>query len=279
VFAIGCGRQPLAPSSAGSPLPPARLAPADESATIKIVNGWTGAAVQGAEVTAGGNRTLSDDAGSVRLHTTGACLTIHVTAPGFLDRRTCAVSEITLWPIADAFERDATRTMVFLREHLIGSESSAFVTQVTLAPELRASSDIVSTWRSAANDVETLTQGRLSFAFGDYPTEALVIGSGNSLACEFWPSTWPVWPVRISLFCPEAGDDYWIRLRVMSAGLADIRVAERALLWSVGIVPHPLPGLLNIDHPADQLSEFERKTLHMIGLRRTKLAWPDFDVP
>jgi hypothetical protein len=245
---------------------------------LTIVNGWTGAPVAGATVTAGGTRQMSNSAGQVQFGNTGQCLTMEVVAAGFLDRRSCAVSDVTLWPIDSDAEREATRAMVFWRDRLVGSQSDSIVTPVTFAPELRANTDASDTWRSAANELTELTSRRFSFVFDDFPTERLVIGAASSLECALWPGNRPVWPVLTSLFCPEAGDDYWTRLKVMPNGLTDIRVALRALMWSMGVNPHALPGLLNQNHPANELSSFERKTMHMLGLRQVEVAWPDFDV-
>jgi hypothetical protein len=55
-------------------------------------------------------------------------------------------------------------------------------------------------------------------------------------------------------------------------------VALRVLLDAYALAPHPLPGLMNATRPATELSEFERKTLHMMSLRwGTEVRWPDFD--
>ena len=67
-------------------------------------------------------------------------------------------------------------------------------------------------------------------------------------------------------------------LQVRPDALADGSVALRGLLWWASVLnPHDGPGLLNQTRPASEISEFERKTLHMIGLRRVDLWWPDIE--
>ncbi len=63
--------------------------------------------------------------------------------------------------------------------------------------------------------------------------------------------------------------------------IADESVALRALLFELGLRPHPLPGLMNISQPANTLSEFETRTLHMMSLRVRRypqwVSWPDVE--
>ncbi len=65
----------------------------------------------------------------------------------------------------------------------------------------------------------------------------------------------------------------------LAARMADERVALRAMLYELGLRPHTLPGLMNATQPADTLSDFERRTLHMLSLRVRRyplgVAWPD----
>src|SRR5262245_28412993 len=93
IFACACSGPPTAPAP-GEPQPPL-----SNISTFSVTNGWTGEPVAGAVVSANGTQEVTDSAGQVRLSGTG-CLTVEVTASGFLERRTCSASGITLWPVA-----------------------------------------------------------------------------------------------------------------------------------------------------------------------------------
>jgi hypothetical protein len=51
----------------------------------------------------------------------------------------------------------------------------------------------------------------------------------------------------------------------------------RRVLASVFLGPNPLPGLLNPDAPAEELSPLEEQTIRMVLLRRLPNRWPDTD--
>jgi hypothetical protein len=91
----------------------------------------------------------------------------------------------------------------------------------------------------------------------------------------------PPWALETAGFCPGYAPeyDYILRINVLPDRLTDGSVALRALLnGGFGMRPHSMPGLMNSSRPDRELSAFERKTLHMIGLRQNvKVAWPDLE--
>ena len=206
--------------------------------------------------------------GRLQLRKTGSCVTVAVHAIGFLERRTCSSSEVTLWPVADAQERETTRTAAFRHDQL-RAEWWSIPFDVTFATELRARPDVQETWVAAAYEVAQLTGGRISFRFVES------VGEGYIIAPASFPtvcSDGPRWPIETGGFCTEQTSGYFVdQINVLPGRLTDRSVALRALLSVVGgIIPHSLPGLMNTSRPDSELSAFERKTLHMIGLRRTR---------
>jgi hypothetical protein len=297
IFAAACSGPPTAP---GQPQPPPSVtsgpptAPAEPQppqpplpvvTTFTVTNGWTGEAVAGALVSADGIQAATDSAGQVRLVKTGNCLKIDVTASGFLERRTCSAAAITLWPVADEEEREATRTMAFRNDQTLrGAFSSLTLIEVSLAEDLRNRSDVMQTWTFAANELQRLTLNRISIRFVD-PFPAGHSDGGFVIAPAGAPpdcfvSLAPPWPIETGGFCegwaPEY--DYILRINVLPDRLTDGSVALRALLvGGLGMRPHAMPGLMNSTRPDRELSTFERKTFHMIGLRYGRVMWPDLE--
>ena len=269
-LANGCGDPPTGPARIPGPVRPVET-------TFTVSNGWTREPVAGARVSANDTQLVTDSAGQVRLMKGERCVTVEVVASGFLERRTCAMSEITLWPVADAAEREATRLAAFSNSIRYGGGWNGPV-QVMLSPELRLREDVVQTWRGAANEIRQLTLGRYNFLFvAETPDPGYIIAEASSPpVCDFRLQ----WPLETSGFCTEYADYSFLIFHVVAARLTDGSVALRALLTSpVGMGSHPAPGLLNSGRPDQNLSEFERKTLHMIGLRKgVDVQWPDFDI-
>ena len=96
------------------------------------------------------------------------------------------------------------------------------------------------------------------------------------------PTCAPVqpWLFEVSGFCVDYDPAVYFldHLRVRSDLLTDRSTIMRAVLSSIGIRTHSLPGLLNATRPQSELTEFERKTLGMLGQRRGTISWPDLDV-
>lgn len=272
VIVVACGHSPAAPG---------QLPVSTDSAgqtTFTISSGETAQPVVGAAVTANGTQALTDDAGQVRFPATSSnCAVMDVKAAGFLDRRTCGSSidrQITLWPIANADEEEDTRRWIFYDDRI---DSGWLATQIALAPELAARSDVAETWRAAADTLDLVSRGRIKFQWvTSAPDEGLVLEAAvTPLSC----SVAPPWPYEIGGFCVKYDPSvyYLDRLRVAPERLTDPVTALRALLSAVGIKAHSLPGLLNAARPENELSGFERKTLGMLGLRRRTVIWPDDD--
>jgi hypothetical protein len=273
--ATACSRSPTAPAqpAAGSTSSPGQT-------TFLIVDGWSQLPVPGAAVIGNGIQALTDGAGRVQFPATpSGCVAIEVKAAGFLDRRTCGsslVQQISLWPVANADEADATRTWVFNKDRIDRGSWSA-PTQIALVPELAARADVAQIWAAAADTIESVSRGRIRFKWvTSAPEEGLVLeAAGMPLSC----SVAPPWPYETGGFCVKY-DAFWYsldRLEVAPERLADSQTALRALLSAVGIKPHTLPGLMNAARPEAELSAFERKTLGMVGLRLQTVTWPDYD--
>ena len=186
------------------------------------------------------------------------------------------MSEITLWPVADAAEREATRSAAFYADRRFGGTSAVF-NELVLSSELRDRADVVEAWAAAGDEIRELTLGRYNFAFVSALEEVgnIIAASNSPLDC----GPYSFWPFERSGFCEQVTPEYFIgRLVVAFDRLVDGSVALRALLSGTRLMrPHPMPGLLNSTVPTRELSTFERKTLHMIGLRGGTIVWPDFE--
>ena len=173
-------------------------------------------------------------------------------------------------------ERDATRSTAFDNDRLNYGWREMPV-QVMFAGDLSARTDVHEIWIAAASEITQWTSNRISFAFqtqvGDYGI--IVTSASSPQSCRFETG----WSLDVAGFCVDApGDPYFAdRLNVLPQRLTDRAVALRGLLWLVALKAHAQPGLLNASRPATELSEFERKTLGMIGVRPSTLRWPDAD--
>ena len=274
VVTIACGRSPAAPREIGSPnAPPGQT-------TFTILDGWSRAPVAGATVTANGQQAVTDGSGEIRFAwTSSSCMTMDVMAAGYLERRTCGSAsnpQITLWPISSAEEAEAIRNWIFTKDRIEGYAWSGF-TFIALSPDLAAREDVAAMWSSEANVVNQVTQGRIRFQWvASAPEEGLLVEATDTMpSC----SVTPPWTFDVAGFCVEYDPAvyYLDRLRVKSDRLVDRSSVLRALLSAVKIRAHTLPGLLNLTRPEAELSEFERKTLAMLGQRPRTVTWPDFD--
>jgi hypothetical protein len=297
IFAVACSGPPTAPGNVSpspnppqvvpqpSPAPGEPQPPASVMTTFTVTNGWTGEAVAGAVVSAEGTQAVTNSAGQVQFLKAGNCLAVEVTVSGFLERRTCSHSAITLWPAADEEEREATRTMAFGRDDRLWRSPTGVVIPLSLTEDLRRRSDVVQTWTSAANEIQRLILNKFSFGL----TDTIPVGEGGLViagahvppVCVVLLS--PLWPVETGGFCGQWAEheDYILRLNVLPDRLTERSTALRALVWGgIAMRPHAMPGLMNRNRPDPELSTFERKTLHMIGLRKgINVVWPDLDVP
>jgi len=248
--------------------------------TFTIINGWSREPVAGAAVTANGLEAATDTSGQVQFPATpSSCLTIGVTADGFLDRRTCGSAnarQITLWPVANADEREVTRRWIFNNDRISG-DSWSVPTQIALGPEVAARAGVAETWRTAADAISEVSQGRIRFQWvpGAPEEGILIVAAETPVSC----SAVPPWPFELGGFCVTYDPNvyYLDRLQVSPDRLTDRSMALRALLSEVGIRTHSLSGLMNMARPESAFSEYERRTLGMLGLRPRTVIWPDYD--
>lgn len=270
----GCGGSPTMPSASSTT---ARIT---GQTTFTIINGWSREPVAGATVTANGGDVLTNGTGQVQLAGTPSnCLAITVSAVGFLERRTCGSADapqITLWPVANADESDATRQWIFRNDRISG-DSWAGPIRIALAPELAAQAGIAATWTAATDAISDISQRRIRFQWmSSAPDEGLlVVAADPAPSC----SVAPPWPLEIGGFCVKYDPYvyYLDRLQMSPDRLTDRSTAVRALLAGVGIKAHSLSGLMSMTRPGSDLSEYERKTLGMLGLRPRTVTWPDND--
>lgn len=275
----GCGGNgpgPVAPTAVSSVTPAAPTPGPAVSFTISVTDGWTGTTVAGAKVSAEGIDAVTDAAGRVQLTTrTVGCVPVNIVASGFLQRRTCAASTITLWPVADEVEATATRSAAFLGGNRL---LSVYTADLRYAPEVGQRPDVVGVWDGAVDQIKLLTSGKLSI-----PAQTPGSDEGYIVSLAGSPPTcghaWFTWSFRIAGFCWDVTKDYFVQSITVSPELIDRSdVALRALLYAYALRPHLLPGLMNINQPGTELSTFERKTLHMMSLRwPTPVDWPDLD--
>jgi len=271
LIAVACAGSPTAPATAERTAQPSNT-------TFTVIDGWSRAPVVGAVVAANGLPAVTDASGQVHFPPTKSCVALDVTVAGYLDRRTCvaAPGQVTLWPVANADEAEVTRKWIFTRDQIHGDFWSA-PTLITLSPDLAARPDVVATWKAATDAVTQVSQGRITFQWvPNAPEEGVLIETtGTTPSCRVMPP----WPLDIGGFCIANDPDVYFldRLKMSSDKVADPTVALRALLSAVGIRAHSLPGLMNMTRPQPELTEFERKTLGMLGLRRRTVTWPDFD--
>lgn len=282
--ALGCansptepGRQP--PRPIPIPLPPAPPPPAGPTeTTFTIKDGWSGVPVAGASVTAEAQTGTTDANGTIRLTVDlPNCLTVTIRAAGFLERRTCALQDVTLWPVEGAAEQAATRATAYPNDRRAGSFWGPV--EVVLLPELRSRPEIVGIWTEAVGEIRRLTNSALNIQmldkFTDYAGWEIAVADSDTV-CTYTPRA----EFEVNGFCIEPTTEYFVdRINVSLPLLGRSDVALRALLRAVILKPHSLPGLLNSTRPGPELSTFERKTLHMLGLRWPKRGvWPDTDL-
>jgi hypothetical protein len=277
-LAAACG-SPTEPSPPFRvPQPP--VAPAGPVVTpVSVIDGWTGTPVS--DVRGQSHNAESEGSGEVLLPV--ACAPATFVAPGYLERRVRCLQNtvaggkpVTLWPVRD--ERESLETMhaVFEGGMATGtpSEMPTYLTPELQAPHIRP------TWDAAAAELRRLTGDRwLTLRNGapgaPYTEDAYIVAStAGPSACDH-----PWYRDRVPFdrfgFCLGLAPGYFqVTLRVAEWRLTAPDVVLRTLLFASGAREHQMPGLLSTHQPAAELSEFERKTLHMVGLRG-RIGWPD----
>ena len=272
--ACGEGEAGRTPTGATPPDPLAKFQP------VRIVSGADLGPVSGAAVVIEGSPYVTDPKGEVVPGGSSGAesgASIDVDAPGFLPRRTRIDGErrVTLWPVANDAEAEAVRRMVYRR---IGPEEVLYPPEPGL---FTVSLDFWEGWDAEAWDAwraETAAFGArfdrsyalqdLDCTYGcDHPN-GLFVHIAEAGLCD----TLPAWG-----FCPEPILNPRARGYTVRPGVArDPRTARRVLAsWFLG--PNPLPGLLNPEAPAGDLSPLEVQTIRMILQRRLPNRWPDTD--
>ncbi len=253
------------PSSLASPAPsPTGFPP------LRIVSGANNQPVSGAVVVIEGNRFVSDENGEVPFDAGGGA--IDVDAQGFLPRRTRVDygRHLALWPVADEAEAEAVREMVYGggREAVLQPPGpGSFLISFLGGPgDGGAWGEIHEAWTAAAS------------AFGAR------FGIGYVLSYEFQYELNEVGvtfreaggcvPVPAWGFCRDS--PHYRSFSVLPERSRDGETIRR-ILASWFLRPNPLPGLLNAEAPASELSPLEEQTIRMILLRRQPNRWPDDD--
>jgi hypothetical protein len=272
----GCNRDLPLPNSP-TVVPTTTSAPVTTS--IVVTNGWTGLPVAGAKVTGDGVDAMTDAAGRVNVTAPPAtCVRVTVSVTGFLERRTCTNGAITLWPIASDAEMEATKAAVFINDRLISYSGGP--TEVVLPADIRAGADSAAIWTRAADQLRAATSGRLSVTFPErIADEGFVVSpAGVPAGCDH---PWFTWSFSVAGFCWGRTQNYFVQnILVGPESIERPEVALRVLLYAFTMRQHSSPGIMNTTQPGTELSEFERKTLHMTSLRLlNQVGWPDFDVP
>jgi hypothetical protein len=289
VMAAGCS-SPAAPTPVTPaisavpehrPFVPATSAPIIAAQTVAVTDGWTGAPVPGARISMNGTELVTTANGTVPVTiAAGQCQPMDIVATGFLHRRTCARPSVTLWPIANDAEAAATHEAAFLYpDRLIDQSQAVNDIPVVLAANLASRPEVTSAWNTAAAELMSATGNKLSVRFAQtvpYDEGFVVSMAPPSPPCRHY---WFEWQFAIAGFCWEPTRDYFVQDITVDPSLVDHPdVALRALLYAFTLRPHQLPGLMNATRPATELSPFERKTLHMMGLRwPTPVTWPDLE--
>jgi hypothetical protein len=237
---------------------------------VVISNGWTDQRVAGAHVTGADVDATTDGAGQIGLPSVTGCVTLAVNAPGYLERRTCADHSITLWPVADEAEATATREAVFDGSgHLYGPNDVPWV----LTGELLQRSDLRGVWLEAAGALRKL--GFTIPTGGDSSEEFIVSVAQTPPSCNH---PWFTWSFAAAGFCWDRTPEYFtFGVTIDPARVSEEAVALRAMVYGLSFHPHSAPGLLNRTAPANELSEFEKRTLRMMYLRSAeRITWPDY---
>lgn len=281
---VACSGTPTGPTPR-LPLPPSGSTALPENGIrpIAVIDGWTGAAVANVRVIApNGGEVVTDGAG--RATVTVSCAPATFVATGYLQRRVRCLSAtvgagqpVTLWPVRDELEALETRQFVGAMRSMRATDMPTYLGQ-----DLQTHPDLAAVWQAAAAEVRRLTGGRwlvLVNATADAPRNSddyyLVTGTPSAAGCDHpWYRTRN--RIDVDGFCYGTAAGYFaVELRVAAARLADPDVVLRTLLTASGAGRHALDGLMNDERPAAALSDFERKTLHMVGLRTERSGWPD----
>lgn len=261
------------PAGPTPPAPPAVPAPPVGSRYIRIVSGADGAPVRGATVKLEGRTYQSDTDGSVAAEPTPGERELDVTAEGFLPRRTTTGGGqiVSLWPVANDAEADAVRRMVYERggpnNGVLYPAEPSEPFYVTFYPPV--SPGVIDAWR-----IEAQAFGAM---FGlKYELTSTFQYSTNEIAVSFVPVPGESCsPILAWGFCRDP--NLWYKIFTVLPEKATAPATIRRVLASWFLGPNPLPGFMNTEAPADELSPLEIQTIRMILQRPLKNRWPDDD--
>jgi hypothetical protein len=276
LHAAGCGDGgPTAPGpSATGPTP----VPQPESfQPVRIVSGVDRRPVAGADVLLEGSGHVSNVQGEVipgSGERAGAGAEIDVDAPGFLPRRTRVPGDrlVTLWPVASDAEAGAVRQMVYggpRGDVLVPTTSNWISLSFGIALDDPMGPDIKGAWGAEAAAFGSPFGLRYEEGLArPYETEhEMAVRFAETGGC----ATIPAWG-----FCLESASGNDMSFRVLPANARDPQTIRRVLAsWFLG--PNPLPGFMNPDAPAADLSPLEAQTIRMILQRPLPNRWPDSD--
>lgn len=280
----------------GTLLPPAPTGPTPNPRLVLVVDGFSLAPVPSARAVLEGRTYTTDPQGRIELDTPVPCATTAINAVGYLERRLKCLSTatagggapVTLWPAASPEERTALQQFAFRGQLNLVYPS---VQSIGLSDEVSDRAATTVAWQRAAQRLAEVSRGRLT---ARVPVDVVAEGEGvivapwsdatQCSATTHYDETGPfgrfLWPLAVSGYCWQAAPNTFTAvLRVAASQLARDSTALRALLAGAGFSPHALPGLMNRNAPDETLSDFERRTLHMVGLRAQSwpsgINWPD----
>lgn len=278
---VGCGGEVTrrTPTSGSSPTPTGAGGSAGTSVrTVRVVNGADGTAVPGAAVAfenadsddrSGPNGEVSPTDYLYATYGIPPGTAVDVTARGFLPRRTRVERDgvVTLWPVADDGEADAVRRMVYGDQTVRQPFDLGPILLSVLQDESFWGSEAGRAWKREALAFGARFGLRYEWsAFFQYETNEVAVRFDAAGRCS---------PDSASGFCRESSP-YFASFVVRPERAGDPATIRRVLA-SVFLGPNPLPGLLNPDAPAEELSPLEEQTIRMVLLRRLPNRWPDTD--
>jgi len=275
------GAAPAAPSpipQGPSASPPPQIA----QISIRLTSGWDGRPVADSTVTINGEMHRTNTDGVVD-ETVSAGLLVEVQVDGFLPRTTPASPDpIGLWPVATAEEADTIHSMLYdwygddvPLVHAASPVDIQFDAAIASQVSMSAVRDV---WRAAADQITELTDGRIRFvdpgAGAKGHLRITLRSCGNLPICFRQP------PYG---FGDAVGDrqDFEIALGSAAAAVQPdvaLRACVLAAIEFKGGAPNPspLPGVLS---GGSALSDFERRLVRLVSLRRSGNRWPDRDPP
>ncbi len=252
--------------------------PAPGSRQLTVTDGWTGAPVPQARVTIGARTLTTDAAGRFEVPMSTPCLPATIVATGYLERRVLDVCRVTpalaLWQVTNDAERAALQAFAFRFGRLVGPRQA----DVEVSLDVVNRDAVMTSWRNAGDALAAMTGGKATLRLTNVQDEGAIVAPwSDATDCNH---SWFDWRFSAAGFCWGNAAEYFVYvLRVAPPLIASDYVALRALLYEQGLRPHRLPGLMNESQPADTLSDFEVRTLHMIGLRAKPhpggVSWPD----